>query len=198
MKKIPGLFKRNYETHKIYDEVTEGCEWVIKGEGIATRKFDGTACLIKDGKLWKRYDCKQGRKMPVDGFACQMNPDPETGHWPWWIPITDNDKYYKEAFKRLELEYTIAGTKGKKPDGTYELCGPKVNGNPEGLSHHTLIAHGCEILKDCPSWFDVLPQYMIDKGIEGIVWYHHTVYRDCDGKMCKIKLKDFGIKRKGR
>ena len=82
MKKIPSLFKRNYDTHKIYNEVTEGCEWVIKGEGMATRKYDGTACLIREGNLFKRYDCKKGRETPsaMDGFPCQPKPDPETGH----------------------------------------------------------------------------------------------------------------------
>ena len=194
MKKIPSLFKRNFDTHKIYDEVTEGCEWVLKGEGIATRKFDGTACLIKDGELYKRYDCKLGRKKPIgkDGIPCQPLPDPVTGHWPWWIPTNENDKYHLEALKMLELEYTIAGTEGRKPDGTYELCGPKVNSNPEGYDCHILILHGSVKLKNCPTWFDVLPQYMIDERVEGIVWHHP------DGRMCKIKLKDFGIKRKGK
>jgi len=183
MKKIPSLFKRNYKTHKIYNEVTEGCEWVIKGEGIPTRKFDGTACLLFKGKLYKRFDCKKGRKRPEEGFPCQPEPDPETRHWPWWIPITNNDKYHKEAFMRMPT---------LMDDATYELCGPKINGNLEGLSCHILIAHGCEILKDCPTDFSALPEYMIQAGIEGVVWWHY------DGRMCKIKLKDFGIKRKRR
>jgi len=183
VKKIPSLFKRNYDTHKIYNEVTEGCEWVIKGEGLPTRKFDGTACLLLKGILYKRYDCKQGRKLPVGGFACQHAPDPETGHWPWWIPITENDKYHKEAFMRMPTFMK---------DCTYELCGPKINGNPEGLTYHILIAHGSEIFEDCPTDFSILPQWLTYAGVEGIVWHHP------DGRMCKIKLKDFGIKRQGR
>ena len=183
MKKIPSLFKRNFDTHKIYNVVTEGCEWVTNGEGISTRKFDGTACLIKHGKLYKRYDCKQGRALPVEGFACQPEPDPETGHWPWWIPITDNDKYHEEALKGMPVV---------KVSGTYELCGPKVNGNPEGFERHKLVPHGGEIFKDCPTDFVMLPQWLTYAGVEGIVWHHP------DGRMCKIKLKDFGIKRKGR
>ena len=178
MKKIPSLFKRNFETHEIYNEITEGCEWVIKGEITPTRKFDGTACMVKDGELFKRYDCKIGRKKTLNGIPCQPLPDPETGHWPWWIPVTKDDKYHKEAFMRMP---TLMG------DGTYELCGPKINGNPEGLTYHILIAHGCEVLEGCPIDFKALPQWLTYAGIEGIVWYHQ------DGRMCKVKLKDFGI-----
>lgn len=183
MKKIPGLFKRNHETHKIYDVVTEGCEWVIKGEGTPTRKFDGTACMIKNGKLYKRYDCKKGRKLPEYGLACQPNEDPETGHWPWWVPVTDNDKYHKEALKGMPVV---------EMSGTYELCGPKVNGNPEGFENHTLIKHGSVAFTSCPTDFVALPQWLTYAGVEGIVWHHS------DGRMCKIKLKDFGIKREKR
>ena len=181
MKKIPSLFKRNYETHKIYDEVTEGCEWVIKGEGTPTRKFDGTACMVKDGELFKRYDCKKGKMPPTWGIACQPERDPETGHWPWWVLVDENDKYHVEAFVRVPLK-----------DGTYELCGPKVNSNPEGFKTHILILHGKEECRWCPTSFDALPQFLIDARIEGIVWWHP------DGRMCKIKLKDFGIKREKR
>ena len=186
MKKIPSLFKRNYETHKIYNEITEGCEWVIKGEGIPTRKFDGTACLIDHGKFYKRYDFKKGRTFPfpkVMCIACQPAPDPETGHWPWWVPVTDKDKYHEEAFKRMPIV---------KLSGTYELCGPKVNGNPEGFHEHVLIRHGGEIFKSCPTDFASLPPWLVHARVEGVVWHHP------DGRMCKIKLRDFGIKREKR
>ena len=188
MKKIPSLFKRDFGTHRVYDEVTEGCEWVIKGEGIPTRKFDGTACLIDHSRLYKRYDFKKGRIFPfpkIMCIKCQPEPDPETGHWPWWVPIIDkdnDDKYHKEAFNRFR----------HYDDGTYELCGPKINGNPEGFTCHVLIRHGSEVLENCPMDFSVLPIFLKQKEIEGIVWHHP------DGRMCKIKLKDFGIKRQGR
>ena len=60
MRKIPSLFKRDYEgTRLVYDEVVPGSEWVLAGEGVATRKWDGTACMVRDGRLYKRYDCKR-------------------------------------------------------------------------------------------------------------------------------------------
>jgi hypothetical protein len=39
MQKIISLFQRNYDGDKLVrNEVTPGAEWVINGEGIATRK----------------------------------------------------------------------------------------------------------------------------------------------------------------
>lgn len=53
MKKIPCLFEREFISSreiKLLDTVTPGCEWVLNGEGIASRKLDGTAVAIIDGK----------------------------------------------------------------------------------------------------------------------------------------------------
>ena len=74
--------------------------------------------------------------------------------------------------------------------GTYELCGPKVQGNPEGYIDHRLIPHGKEeIDPDVPRNFEALKAFLFNAQIEGIV-YHHP-----DGRMAKIKAKDFGISR---
>jgi hypothetical protein len=96
MKKIPSLFIRDYEkvneghdilpTHPFKiakgrflatHEITPGCEWVINGEGVPTRKWDGTAVMIKDGILYKRYDAKQG-KTPTPGFVSGTRPNYRT------------------------------------------------------------------------------------------------------------------------
>jgi hypothetical protein len=77
MKKIPSLFKRDYGSgaRLVYDEVAPGTEWAHAGEGVATRKIDGTSCLVRDGKLYKRYDAKAGRT-PPDSFEPAQDPDP--------------------------------------------------------------------------------------------------------------------------
>ena len=182
MKKIPSLFKRDYKNTKlVYNEVVEGCEWVINGEGIATRKYDGTACAIINGKLYKRYDVKEGRKVPENAIPCQ-EPDKITGHWPHWILCDRNkkdDKYFLEAFNNLS----------NKIDGTYELCGPKINSNLENYNIHKLIKHGDYIFLGFPTDFEKIKEKLKDLDIEGIVWHHP------DGRMCKIKKKDFGFKR---
>jgi len=177
MEKIISLFKRDYEGNRlVINEIVEGAEWVVNGEGIATRKLDGTCCKIENGKLYKRYDAKNGKKPPV-GFQPAQAPDPITGHWPGWLPVNEHDKWHNEA-----MNYQI-------PNGTYELCGPKIQSNPENLSGHYLIPHGKEIISDAPRTFDELKEWFIDKDIEGIVWHH------IDGRMVKIKKKDFGYKR---
>lgn len=84
---------------------------------------------------------------------------------------------------------TLRVEKPHLPDGTYELCGPKVQGNPEGLSAHVLVRHGVEIIQDAPREYLALKYYFARVNIEGIVWHHQ------DGRMVKIKGKDFGIKR---
>lgn len=75
------------------------------------------------------------------------------------------------------------------PDGTYELCGPKIDGNPEGFPEHVLIRHGHTELPQAPRTFDGLRAWLAERDIEGIVFHH------ADGRMCKIKTKDFGLKR---
>lgn len=163
------------------NEVVSGAEWVLAGEGTATRKYDGTCCMVRNGELYKRYDAKIG-KQPPPGFEPAQDPDSITGHWPGWLPVGDgpDDRWHREAFNLAFIALK---------DGTYELCGPKVQGNPEGFPEHVMIPHGKDILADCPRDFERLKKYLAQNDIEGIVWHHP------DGRMVKIKGKDFGIKR---
>jgi len=62
MKKTSTLFKRKWlslHTFELEETVAEGCEWVLEGYGVATRKFDGVCCLIRDGELFARFDFKK-------------------------------------------------------------------------------------------------------------------------------------------
>ena len=176
MKKIVSLFQRDYEgTRLVLNQVVPGAEWVVAGEGVATRKYDGTCCLVRDGRLYKRFDCTQGRQ-PPSGFMPAQDPDPTTGHWPGWLLVGDGpeDRWHREAFEAA----------GNLPDGTYELLGPKIQGNPDGFDTHVLIPHGKEIL-DAPRDFDGLKAWLEPLTIEGVVWHHP------DGRMVKIKRRDF-------
>lgn len=181
MKKIISLFQRNYDGDRLVrDEVIPGAEWVLAGEGIATRKWDGTCCMIREGKLFKRYDAKKG-KTPPEGFEPAQDPDPVTGHWPGWLPVGDGkeDQWFREGWENTE----------NKDDGTYELIGPKVQGNPEKWERHELARHGMWPLGLENRSFDFLKDYLSRVDIEGIVFHHP------DGRMVKIKKKDFGLKR---
>lgn len=181
MKKIISLFERNYDGDRLVNEnIVRGAEWVINGEGIATRKWDGTCCMVRDGKLYKRYDAKKGRTPPVD-FEPAQEPDEITGHQPGWIPCKENepsDRWHLEAFAKLEPMI----------DGTYELVGEKAQGNPEKIVGHKLIPHGKNIV-DAPRTFLELKEWFRNIDIEGVVWHN------ADGRMVKIKKKDFGLKR---
>jgi len=61
-----------------------------------------------------------------------------------------------------------------------------VNGNPEGFEGHVLIPHGEHPL-DAPRTFDGLREWLATAGVEGVVWHH------ADGRMVKIKARDFGL-----
>lgn len=179
MKKIISLFQRNYDSDRLVkDEVVIGAEWVIKGEGVATQKLDGTCCLVKDGKLFKRYEVKKGKIPPLD-FVLATEIDHNTGKQQGWRPVGDGneDRWQREAFK------------GNEPDGTYELLGEKIQGNPEKVMGHLLEPHGKRMLENVPRDYSGLREWFRDKDIEGIVWWHP------DGRMVKIKKKDFGLKR---
>ena len=55
MKKMPTLFKRQFENNEIIkclNEVHEGCNWVLEGQGYATEKLDGTCCMIKNNQIY--------------------------------------------------------------------------------------------------------------------------------------------------
>ena len=186
MKKIISLFQRNYDTDRLVrNEVVPGAEWVADGEGVATRKYDGTCCLVESGKLYKRYEVKKGGT-PPHGFRPANDVDPNTGKQQGWVEVGwgNEDRYYREALTSGDPD------KVDLPDGTYELVGPKVQGNPDKYDAHTLVAHAtAERLDDAPRTFDALKAYLVDRDIEGIVWHHP------DGRMVKIKKKDFGFKR---
>ena len=179
MKKIPSLFVRDWNGDPAFvtKEVDPLCAWVVAGEGVATRKRDGTAVLIRGGKLFARYDAKNG-KTPPENFEPCGDADPNTGHRPGWVPATrPEDCWIREAFE------ACAGF----PDGTYEACGPKIGGNAEKLTSHVLFRHGGEGYAGVPKTFDGLKAWLAGLEIEGVVWHHP------DGRMAKIKRSDFGL-----
>jgi hypothetical protein len=183
MQKIISLFKRDYEgTRRVYNEVVPGAEWVLNGDGVATVKWDGTCCRITDrgshSTIWKRYDAKHG-KTPPAGFEPAQAPDPATGHWPGWLACQRDNPADRWHFEAYDVGYV-------PHEGTYELVGPKVQGNPYHLEAHKLIRHGADLI-DAPRDFDGLRVWLSEHAIEGIVWHHP------DGRMAKIKRRDFGL-----
>lgn len=181
MKKIPTIFERDWngDRSRVLNIRNGTCDWVFAGEGKATRKLDGTCCLIRDGKLYKRRELRKGDKEPPAFELVDL--DLETGKIVGWVPVGDGpeDRYHREAFAN-----------GEFADGTHELIGPKVQGNPEHATHHILIPHAECTVHEVERDFDKIRDFLSTQDMEGLVWHHP------DGRMAKIKLRDFGLRRR--
>jgi len=177
MRKIPTIFIRD-STGKITREPHPAAAWVFAGEGVATQKYDGTCCIIHNGKMFKRRELKTGQEEPAEFQAVET--DAATGKKVGWMPVGDGaeDRWHREAFAR-------AASKGAG-DGLYELCGPKIQGNPEQYAEHVLVSiDNAQQIPDAPREFDNLAAFLAHFPHEGVVWHHP------DGRMAKIKRKDF-------
>ena len=172
MQKIPTIFCRD-ETrkgHPVTDQVKPECQWVLDGEGVATKKIDGTNIKIENGTLWKRQKPKDRDYDAASYVPCRR--DDTSDRWAW------------EAFDALP---------NPPGDGIYELVGPKVQGNPHQLAAHKLVrvvppdeslAFQREALRTFSEMRDTLSD---NPHIEGIVFHHP------DGRMAKIKRRDYGL-----
>lgn len=169
---------------RVLPEVTPGCEWVLAGEGTATRKYDGTCVMWDPGRnLWlSRREVKPDKTPPLGWF--EVDRDEITGKRTGWEPAEQGAfvKQLREAIDNtLDFGQEI-------PSGTYELCGPDINGNPEHLDEHRLF-----LLKwadrypamNRPMGYTELATVMATLPWEGLVWHHP------DGRMCKLKRRDF-------
>jgi hypothetical protein len=180
MRKIPTVFVRDpYHLSRVIDAWHPDCLWVADGEGVPTRKYDGTCVMYDGSRWWARREVKTGRRAP-HGFQ-EVDRDPNTGRRVGWEPIE------KSPFYRYWLD--AAGVRGFDT-GTYELCGPSINGNPERFEQHVLVRHAdAELLVDTLRTFAEIRRHCIilqhEQGVEGIVFHHP------DGRMAKIKGRDF-------
>lgn len=185
MKKIPTLFTRIYEGHKIVgikDEIVPGCEEAFKN-GLATIKVDGSCCAIIDGKFYKRYDAKKGKKPPTGAIPC-CDPDPVTGHWPHWVKVDESnpsDKWFHDALINREIQ-----NYGPLKNGTYEAIGPHFQNNPYNLSNDILVEHGTKIVGVSRD-FESVCNWLNEHLEEGLVFWLDSE------PVCKIKRTDFGF-----
>lgn len=197
MKKTPLVFVYDHENETLTREVNKLCEWVFGEDSIPTLKIDGTACLYKDGKLWKRYDRKLLKKYlgkfkagdkpdlscfktPPEGFVpCEETYDPNTFHFPGWVPINERDAFHQEGLKN-----SLPLIEGQ----TYELIGPKIGGNAYNLDRHILVKHGDEVLDIGEVSYDSIEKYLTDHYIEGIVFHNKK-----DGRVAKITRRYFKL-----
>ena len=191
MRKIPTLFRRDPDDMAhVLPEVNPGCEWVLAGEGAATRKYDGTCVLIRRDGLavhaFARREVKPGKTAPA-GFV-EVEHDATTGKTVGWEPV-EQSGYRRQIVEAVTAQPAIV-------PGTYELCGPTVQGNPEAFERNVLVRHGTaerveavdQVIRaggDVVQVHANLGGILAALGYEGVVWHHP------DGRMAKLKARDF-------
>lgn len=190
MQKIPTIFERDWEgdRSRVLDQPVPGTEWVFEGEGVATRKYDGTCVMLdEEGKWWARREVKDG-KTPPPGFVSSGH-DHITLKNIGWEPIEQSP--FAKFFAEAEAAGPEWDANGIFPPGTYELLGPKIQGNPEKAKAHMLIAHETAEETSLPDrTFESIKTFLSETDWEGIVFHHQ------DGRrLAKIKKRDFGLKR---
>jgi hypothetical protein len=185
MKKIPTVYIRDdADRSKVTDEVNPSCQWVLDGEGVPTRKYDGTCVMLDDhGRWWARREVKPG-KTPPPNYQGEQH-DEVTGKTVGWEPIEQS------PFVRFHAEALANHWTDTPTPGTYELIGPKIQGNPEREPRHRLQSHseaqippGITLSQDPKE----LVRNVADLGWEGAVWHHE------DGRMAKLKARDLGAR----
>lgn len=193
MQKIPTIYVRNADDpSRLTRTIHPDCQWVFDGEGVPTRKYDGTCVMLdENGKWWARREVKPGKPFPAVFRA--VDKDEVTGKVQGWEPIERSPwaKQWQDAIEHDEDFWEeVVVLEGEDSDvGTYELCGPKINHNPEKFDHHVLCPHRyaeeLKIPSDAYSPIEMV-KAATALGWEGIVWHHS------DGRMAKLKARDLG------
>lgn len=201
MQKIPTLFEREFGADvdcPATEAVTPGCEWVLAGSGTPFYKLDGSACLCEGNALYRRKTLREGQYEdgpPTDWRPAQDEPR-GNGKWPGWVRCDRNDPADQYHFAALENTKASDGVEIVE-GATYELVGPKVQGNPHGWDNHFLIRHtemevpnGNGPGADGETTYRLIREWLeYNADWEGIVW-RHDKYPDV---MAKIKRTDFGL-----
>lgn len=178
MDKIPTLFHRNpADMSKVLPDVNPEAAWVLAGEGVPTRKVDGTniRVTLRDGK--------------VVGVEKRRNPTREEkaqGAEPGYVPASEADPSDKHIFAAVKGA-DLTGL----PDGAHscEAIGPKIQGGAESqVPTVYFFRNGPQRLSDFTRTYEGIRDFLAANVLEGVVWHHP------DGRMAKIKRRDFGLR----
>lgn len=179
MKKIPLVFVFDHDTKRMTRRLNPEAKAAFLS-GTAIRMYDGTCCHVRQGEFYKRRMVPPHKTPPADFILEDF--DMVTGKSFGWVRVTKQDKHHWEAYTDML---------GEGPeDGTYELIGPKVQGNPENEPDHILVKHSeAELYEGVPRSYEGLKAWLVPRDIEGLVFYAP------DGRMAKIRKKDFALPR---
>lgn len=187
MRKIHPVFCYGHNG-RYTEAVNPGCEWVLAGEGVPTRKWDGTCCLLH--RAWPNFDRKFYRRLkwdaekgppPAKWIHHTLNLDERSGHG--WLEVGDGpeDWQHRQAMQRPEFLFL--------PEGTYELVGQRIGKNPERLTDPLplLVRHGNQRLSEPVRTFHGFRDWLSFMPYEGAVFHHP------DGRMAKVTRHGFGL-----
>lgn len=198
MQKIPLLFKTDIQRKYVIPELNPAAAWVLEEPSIAHRKYDGT-CLMRDTEdWWSRRSTKEPAK--VKNFRPVVF-DSLTGKHFGWEPISQSPffKFWQEAIGQRPLDCDIIDMRESAYEfGTYELLGPKINGNPEKLKRHRLMPHAhaqqlgdiqhleLDLVEDVEVAYAELKRALFYLPVEGVVFKDRKMQR-----FAKLRRKDF-------
>lgn len=144
MQKIPALVSIDREAHRPLRAFNPQALARLAAANaiLATRKRDGQAMQFLGGDptevtSWLiRRAVAAGKPAPA-GFIL-VEEDAVTGKRFGWEPAAT------ASVRKILVQALASFTGTPAPGTTFELCGPKMQGNPEGLANHTLFEHGSE------------------------------------------------------
>jgi len=145
-----------------------------------TGKVDGTCALIKNSKLNKRRDVKDGTNIPAGWF--QTGASEKNGHLMGYLPIIFNlpdDKWFVECHPKLDATKIMTLSLNSMRNGleyrevdissleglSVEVMGPKIQSNQHNLKLHCVMEHGLVELNTFPDlnkYIDQDPNKYID------------------------------------
>lgn len=189
MRKVPTIYKR--VDGYVIDELVPGVDWVFGNESIPRYKWDGTAMYF-DGNSWfARRAVTSASFRPINFIPVET--DSNTNKTFGWIPIQESpfNKFFLEAVEQEPFESDLYGRKISYEPGSYELIGPKINGNPENMQGHRLVSHKrspiLDNLNQINYSFTAFKRILPHLPCEGVIWYGP------EGKLAKLKGKDFRV-----
>lgn len=129
MKNIPTVFVWDKETRTVINKPLRMVDWVFEGKGIPTRKYDGVAIRVDNGKVFRRYEWEPGTMFPP-GFIKVQEADPRRpqASIPGWVPVPDSfltapkgvdERALKEAWDWLRKDLAKVAFNNKKTKAEY-------------------------------------------------------------------------------
>lgn len=166
------------------------------------RKYNGVPMLYDAAGSWRQGMCVRSDEKPPTGFvATHRSKRADADGIPklqfGWAPVGKKRKdLLQQALQRRDIPNLVGGE-------TYELCGPGIADNFEGLEGPQLFRHSraeiCLDLHRRPLTYEFLRQYFTTTLAavrwEGIVWHGPVMApnpaRVSQPFMVKLRVEDF-------